>query len=267
MKFQALFTVCYILLSSAGAMVITVSSSNTNALVQRSLDLLEKSSSSQVFIGIAGGPGSGKSTLAESVCKAVNEECGQDAAIVIPMDGYHFSKSRLEEMGKKELVIGDTMAGNGGTTTTFQDLMSRRGAPWTFDSEALIRDLQQAKQHQQGSFPIYSREISDPVPNGVFLTPSQKIIYCEGNYLLSFDNANWKPLENIWDETWYILVPEEVVKERLINRHLENWNDSKVQMWGSGRNGALCKVEASDLKNYRWIQETSRNHADVIIEN
>lgn len=259
--------------STLGAMVVTVSSQDVNALVTRSLKLLDKKQTSvdsqqQVFIGIAGGPGSGKSTVAEAVCNAVNKLHPDNMmAIVIPMDGYHYSKAKLQEMENKGIMIGDVATGSSGTTTTFSDLMSRRGAPWTFDSQALVRDLQTAKQQGQGSFPIYSRDISDPVPDGGTLTHQHKIVYCEGNYLLAFESEDWKPLESIWDETWFVSISEQVAKERLISRHLERWNEAKIQLWGQGRDGAQAKVEASDLKNFRWIQENSRGHYDVIIEN
>lgn len=245
--------------------VVRVSSNNVDALVKRSIDILETSGDSQVFIGIAGGPGSGKSTLVEMVSQAVNDEL-QHSSIVIPMDGYHISRANLKKMPSDGVQIGDVATGKDCTTTTFDDLMSRRGAPWTFDSSALIHDLQTAKQTGKGTFPIYSREVSDPVSNGVELTREHKIVYCEGNYLLAFDDAEWQPLQTLWDDTWFIDVTEPVVKERLVNRHLERWNTAKVQLWGQGRAGAQAKVEASDLKNLRWIHEKSRGHANVIIE-
>jgi len=269
MKFLTLFLCAFLSVSSlADAMVVTIPSNDIHALVKRSLSLLEKNPSghSQVFIGIAGGPGSGKSTIAETVCGAVNQ-IHSDMAIVVPMDGYHIPRASLEQMASEGIKIGDIATGNNGATTTFEDLMSRRGAPWTFDSQALIHDLSLAKKEGKGSFPIYSREISDPVPDGVSLTRKHRIVYCEGNYLLAFEDDDWKPLEKLWDETWYMSVPEQVVEERLVSRHLERWNEAKIQLWGEGRAGAQAKVEASDLKNFRWIHDKSRGHANVIIEN
>ena len=244
--------------------VLRVSSNDIDALVKRSIDILKMSGDSQVFIGIAGGPGSGKSTLAETVSQAINGE-PHHSSIVIPMDGYHISRANLKKMAARDgLQIGDVATGKD-SSTTFDDLMSRRGAPWTFDSASLIRDLQTAKQNGKGTFPIYSREISDPISSGVELTCEHEIVYCEGNYLLAFDDPDWQPLQTLWDDTWFIDVSEQIVKERLVNRHLERWNDAKIQLWGRGRAGAQAKVEASDLKNFRWIHEKSRGHANVII--
>lgn len=253
---------CLLCLSSAWAMA--VSSSNISSLVDRSLQLLEKSTNAQVYIGIAGGPGSGKSTLAQVVSDFINQV--QPISIVLSMDGYHIPRAELEKMGKSGKVIGDP-CDTKGDTTTYEDLTLRRGAPWTFDSCSLIRDLTSAKKSGEGNFPVYSREISDPVPNGAVVTHEHKIIFCEGNYLLALDDPEWKPLESIWDDKWYISVQEDVVMERLVNRHLERWNEEKQKLWGDGRAGAMRKVAASDLKNYRWIEGTSRSHADLIIEN
>jgi pantothenate kinase len=254
---------CLLCLSSAWTMA--VSSSNISYLVGRSLQLLEKSSNAQVFIGIAGGPGSGKSTLAQEVSHAINQV--QPISIVLSMDGYHIPRAELEKMGRSGKVIGDPCDCTNGDFTTYEDLMLRRGAPWTFDPCSLIRDLTIAKKNGEGNFPVYSREISDPVPNGAIVTHKHKIIFCEGNYLLALDDPEWKPLESIWDDKWYITVQENVVMVRLVNRHLERWNAEKQKLWGDGRAGAMRKVEASDLKNYRWIEATSRSHANLIIEN
>ena len=47
----------------------------------------------QFWIGLAGAPGSGKSTLAA----ALRERLG-DLLTVIPMDGYHLTRSQLDRM-------------------------------------------------------------------------------------------------------------------------------------------------------------------------
>jgi pantothenate kinase len=217
-----------------------------------------------MYIGIAGGPGSGKSILAQAVSDAINKV--QPISVVVPMDGYHISQAELEKMGNSGELIGNP-CDTKGDTTTLKDLMLRRGAPWTFDPRSLIRDLGKAQKSGEGTFPVYSREISDPVPSGVTVTCEHRIIFCEGNYLLALDDPEWMPLESIWTEKWFISVKENTLVERLVNRHSERWNEEKKRLWGDGRAGAMRKVKASDLKNYRWIESTSRSHADLIIEN
>lgn len=236
-------------------------------LVQRALDTLQASDIRQVFIGIAGGPGSGKSTLSEQVCTAVNIRVGATVAIVIPMDGYHIARARLQELANEGKIVGDPDDTAIGRAATYEEAISRRGAPWTFDPQALYTDLKLAKEKAAGSFPIYSRTLSDPIMNGVQLHEKIRIVFCEGNYLLAFDHEDWKPLKEIWDDRWYIHVPEDIVTERLIARHLETWTDEKTKRFGPGREGALKKCEMSDLKNSRWIETHCRPFADLIVHN
>lgn len=42
--------------------------------------------------------------------------------IVLPMDGFHFSRAQLKVMGESG-------------PNSFDDLLARRGSPWTFDAE------------------------------------------------------------------------------------------------------------------------------------
>lgn len=182
------------------------------------------------------------------------------------MDGYHISQAQLQAMGELGQLIGDA-DGSVGKTTTFDDLMRRRGAPWTFDPEALFQDLRAAKVAHFGAFPLYDRMISDPVPDQIHVTKEHRIVLCEGNYLLAFDDPAWEPLKAIWDDAWLIDVPEAILKERLVGRHLRTWTAVKEARFGKGRRGAEAKTESSDLKHARWIYRTSRSHANLIIRN
>ena len=47
------------------------------------------------WVCVAGGPGSGKSTLGAAVADLVNEQCGEERAVVLPMDGFHYSRAEL----------------------------------------------------------------------------------------------------------------------------------------------------------------------------
>jgi hypothetical protein len=55
-------------------------------------------------------------------------------------------------------------------------------------------------------------------------------------------------------------------RERLIARHLKNWTDEKMRMWGDGRVGAAAKADSNDVLNSAWIEETSRQYANLIVE-
>lgn len=207
---------------------------------------------SQFWVGIAGGPGSGKSTLSEAVVSRL----GKDVAVVLPMDGFHYSRAQLR-----------AMADEPGSAHSFEDLLARRGSPWTFDAAGLVSSLTAAKQQGSAVLPTYSRQLSDPVPGGVTLLASHRIVLCEGNYLLNWDDAAWSGLSNgLFDETWYISCPDmEQQRQRLIKRHLETWTDEKSRLWGAGEAGAAKKADSNDVVNAQLIEATSKKHADRVI--
>eukprot|EP00549_Striatella_unipunctata_P005781 CAMPEP_0118693916 /NCGR_PEP_ID=MMETSP0800-20121206/12194_1 /TAXON_ID=210618 ORGANISM="Striatella unipunctata, Strain CCMP2910" /NCGR_SAMPLE_ID=MMETSP0800 /ASSEMBLY_ACC=CAM_ASM_000638 /LENGTH=276 /DNA_ID=CAMNT_0006592245 /DNA_START=90 /DNA_END=920 /DNA_ORIENTATION=+ len=218
------------------------------------------------FIALAGAPGSGKSTLAEAIVEKLNAE--EEIAVVLPMDGYHIPRRELKHMGSRGLKYGEDRYDPTKECTTYADLLARRGSPWTFDPKLLYQDFSQAKANGYANLPTYSRVKSDPVPGGVQLCKHHRIAICEGNYLLSHDDDDWKPLQSLWDEMWFLYIPqEEVIMERLIGRHLVTWNDEKTELWGApGREGAKRKAMANDLKNARYIQECSKKFAELVIE-
>ena len=231
-----------------------------------------KLKNNQLFVCIAGGPGSGKSTLSMAVAQRINEQmltASNDidtgvviemapASIVLPMDGFHYSRAQLQ-----------TIASNSNGKYTYDELLSRRGAPWTFDAEGCIAAFTAARQSGYASLPIYSRVKSDPIPDGVQLHPTTKIVLLEGNYLLSWNDERWAPLRdnNVFDETWYIACKSVAEQRgRLIRRHLETWSDEKTRMFGAGELGAGVKADSNDMLNLEWIQEMSMKHADYVIE-
>ena len=117
------------------------------------------------------------------------------------------------------------------------ELLPRRGAPWTFDAEGCCAAFAAAKAQGEAVLPTYSRELSDPVPDGVRLECRHKIILAEGNYLLMQHDARWAPLDELWDERWFIRCTDPAAqRRRLIYRHLETWNEEEdAAMGGQAR--------------------------------
>jgi pantothenate kinase len=217
----------------------------------------------QLFVGIAGGPGSGKSTLAAAVADILNSKLsdasnGNDAkaAVVLPMDGFHYTRSQLQSMGNSNEC-----------PYSYQELLARRGAPWTFDAESCTQAFIDARENAEANLPIYSREKSDPVPNGVQLCQNTKIVLLEGNYLLAWKDERWSSLRGVFDETWFVCCQDVTrQRQRLVLRHLETWSEEKTVMWGEGEVGAGKKADANDMLNLEWIESMSKEFADFIVE-
>lgn len=243
--------------------------STYDALAARLIDRYEKEDArnNQLFVCVAGGPGSGKSTLSTAVAARINERLrtgrggGEDpAAVVLPMDGFHYSRSQMKAM----VEISSNEGGY-----TYDELLARRGAPWTFDAEGCVAAFTRARETGVASLPVYCRTKSDPVPDGVQLHRGTKIVLLEGNYLLAWDDERWAPLRTnrVFDETWYISCKSLVdQRDRLVKRHLETWSDEKTKMFGEGALGAGAKADSNDMKNLEWIDKMSRKHADNVIE-
>ena len=233
------------------------------SLVDRLISRYERQSAAnelknnQLFVGIAGGPGSGKSTLAHAVSEAINSRMNASSAcVVLPMDGFHYTRAELQAMGNPP-----------DNEWTYEELLARRGAPWTFDAEGCIKKFTEARENGKASLPIYSRVKSDPVNDGVTLNEETKIVLLEGNYLLAWSDSRWKPLENLFDETWYISCESlDDQRQRLVKRHLETWSEEKTKMWGDGEKGAGAKADANDMQNLLWIESMSKEYADLVIK-
>jgi pantothenate kinase len=145
--------------------------------------------------------------------------------------------------------------------------MKRRGAPWSFNAELCYQELAKAKQERQAQLPIYSREISDPVVNGVSLLKTHKFVLVEGIYLLWKDDKAWNKLYELWDERWFVKCPSRSQQiQRLVQRSLKFWTESKTALWGAGEVGARKRTEFNDVLNMDLVQQCE-GYADEIIVN
>lgn len=136
------------------------------------------------MVGIVGIPGSGKSTSATTLAALLADV----AAVVMPMDGYHYSLAELSKFPNAA------------------DAIWRRGAPDTFNPIALARDLERIAYGNQAvvSIPGFDHAKGDPEENQhTFVRDDHTIVICEGLYLLH-DNDGWENIQRYFDWAIYI---------------------------------------------------------------
>lgn len=181
------------------------------------------------ILGIVGPPGCGKSTLV-----AILIEWLGDAAVVVPMDGYHLANVELARLGRSR----------------------RKGAEDTFDSAGYVALLRRLKNQQSNEIvyaPEFRREIEEPIANAIPVFPETALIITEGNYLL-LDHGHWVGVSELLDEIWYVDVDHAVRHDRLVKRHMH---------FGRSQSEAEDWVSTTDEPNAVRIEAT-KHRADVL---
>jgi pantothenate kinase len=180
---------------------------------------------SRFLLGITGCPGAGKSTFAARLAADLGP-----SAIVLPMDGFHYTNSRLDDLS----------------------LRHRKGAPDTYDVPAFLELLQQVRTSTETVFaPAYSRITHEPEAGAIAVTCAHRFILVEGNYLL-VESEPWGDVAAQLDETWFLDVTQEVAAQRLVRRHVSV---------GRTREEGEAKVRSVDMPNGEIVL-ASRNRAD-----
>ncbi|RSL54362.1 hypothetical protein CEP54_009933 [Fusarium duplospermum] len=195
-----------------------------------------------VIIAVAGPPGSGKSTIAQEVARRVAGLPDGPLIISISTDGFHLPLNTLRTMPNSE------------------ELIARRGAPWTFDGDAvvdLIRRLQNSA-NQIITAPTFDHAKKDPVPDGLMIGPEIQVCLVEGNYLLS-NEAPWDVSAGLVDERWLVTVDPDLAIRRIANRHL------KVGIEGTMKK-ALERTLNNDMPNGDFVTHTSQGRFDLEVE-
>jgi len=127
-----------------------------------------------LMIALVGIPGSGKSTSA-SILSTILKEKYQKLTMIMPHDGYHYSIQQLKDIFPPS-----------------SNAIYRRGAPDTFDSQKLKRDLQRIQNKDETiiSLPGFDHARGDPEPNcHIFDRNEHEVVICEGLYLLHDDDG------------------------------------------------------------------------------
>ena len=193
----------------------------------------------RILIGIAGPPGCGKTFFSHVISELINREDNHANSIVVGMDGWHYPNQLLEE--KNINVNGE-----------LQSLKRLKGAPETFDVTSFVSFLQAAKKEDDLSYPIYDRNLHEPVTDGGILTFMENIVLVEGNYLL-LNESPWQQIRTFLDGTIFIEAGEMLCREILLQRHLQG-GKTAVQ--------ALHHIRNVDMVNTRRI---GRPKADIYL--
>jgi len=187
------------------------------------------------ILGVTGCPGAGKSTVSEWLVKGVNEGLPNSPAMVVPMDGYHFSNEKLKEMKLLEL----------------------KGIPDTFDAAAFVDLLSRLRTNIEENVycPLFDRSIEASIEDAIVIEPKHKLCVVEGNYLL-LSKKPWDQCRAYFEQVWFIDVTYDTIMARLLDRHIKG---------GRTPEGARAKVESTDLPNSKLIEET-KIYADRLIK-
>ena len=191
------------------------------------LDVLRRrGAAGRSLTAIAGPPAAGKSTLAEALAAKLNDEAA-DSAAVLPMDGYHLDDQVLVPRGQRP----------------------RKGAPETFDVAGLYQMLGRLKGNEEAEIavPVFDRSLEIARAGARLIPRSVRHLMVEGNYLL-LDRPGWSRLRGLFDTTIMIVVPEAILRQRLIGR----W-----QAYQLPPEEIAAKLAANDLPNGRLVATAS----------
>ena len=199
------------------------------AILSYNLDNTDKK---RYFISLSGPPASGKSTISEKIINDLNSKGYQSS--ILQMDGFHLDDQILKD----------------------QNLISKKGAPETFDVMGLISFLSRLQIEPEVIVPIFDRSLELSRSSATIINKETKVILVEGNYLL-LKSKPWDNLQKFFDVSVMISCEEKVLEKRLLDRW-KNFNLSKEDIYQ--------KVYQNDLPNGLNVLNNS-SASDYILNN
>lgn len=178
---------------------------------------------------------SGKSTSCEILADLLPN------AMVMPMDGYHYSLDQLQQMDDPE------------------DKIYRRGAPDTFDPHKLKGDLKRILYGDEPtvSIPGFDHAVGDPqADQHTFIRGQHKIVICEGIYLLHGSDG-WEDVKESLNYGIYIQAGIDTCVGRLKERNkcIPGYTEEEIEV----------RCEVVDRKNAEMSQDSQR-YADMVVK-
>lgn len=201
---------------------------------------LQQEKGRRILVLMAAPPGAGKSTLSAFLRHLSRTTSGLTPVTAVGMDGFHRRQAYL---------LSHTVERSGETIP----MVRIKGAPVTFDLPLLREHIARVAAGEVLGWPEYDRTLHDPRDNAARVEGD--IVLLEGNYLL-LDLEGWRELRQYADFTLKISAEESMLRQRLIERHLDT---------GKSMEATLAMVDGSDLLNLRLCLERSGD-ADLSLE-
>ena len=190
------------------------------------LEALQARRSTSRLVAIVGIPGSGKSTVAAAVAARV------PGAVVVPMDGYHLPRATLDADG-----------------------LARRGAPDTFDPDALRADLIALREDGGRAFPAFDHAVKDPEPGAIVVPSEAPLVLVEGLYLLL---RSWQ-MADLFDFSVFLDCDLETAIGHVAARHLACGIELTARE-------ARRRADGNDRRNALTIlADGCRGRADLVV--